>query len=54
MKITVFGLGLIGSQVVKKLTAAGHEVVPASLSTGVDLIARKGLDHALKDAEVEG
>ncbi len=52
MKLTVVGLGQIGSQVVKKLTAAGHEVVPASLSTGVDLIAGKGLDRALKGAEV--
>ena len=30
MKMTVIGLGLIGSQVVRKLTAAGHEVVPAA------------------------
>ena len=52
MKFTVIGLGLIGSQVVKKLIAAGHEVVPASLSTGVDLITGKGLDQALKGTEV--
>jgi uncharacterized protein YbjT (DUF2867 family) len=52
MKLTVVGLGLIGSQVVKKLTAAGHEVVPASLSTGVNLLTGKGLDEALKGAEV--
>jgi uncharacterized protein YbjT (DUF2867 family) len=52
MKLTVIGLGQIGSQVVKKLTAAGHEVVSASLSTGVDLITGKGLDQALRGAEV--
>jgi uncharacterized protein YbjT (DUF2867 family) len=52
MKITVIGTGLIGSQVIKKLTEAGHEVVSASLSTGVDLITGKGLDQALKGAEV--
>jgi uncharacterized protein YbjT (DUF2867 family) len=52
MKITVIGLGRIGSQVAQKLTAAGHEVVPASLSTGVDLISGKGLNQALKGAEV--
>jgi hypothetical protein len=52
MKLTVIGLGRIGSQVVKKLTSAGHEVVPASLSTGVDLLTGKGLDQALKGAEV--
>jgi uncharacterized protein YbjT (DUF2867 family) len=53
MKFTVIGgTGLIGSQVVKKLTAAGHQAVPASLSTGLDLIAGKGLDQALDGAEV--
>jgi hypothetical protein len=38
--------------VVKKLTAAGHEAVPAALSTGLDLITAKGLDQALEGAEV--
>jgi uncharacterized protein YbjT (DUF2867 family) len=52
MKLTIIGLGRIGSQVVKKLTAAGHEVVPASQSTGVDLLTGKGLDQALKGADV--
>jgi uncharacterized protein YbjT (DUF2867 family) len=52
MKITVIGLGLIGSQVVRKLTAAGHEVVPAAPSTGVDLITGRGLAQALNGAEV--
>lgn len=52
MKLTVIGTGLIGSRVIDKLTAAGHEVVPASLHTGVDLLTGKGLDEALKDAEV--
>ena len=52
MKLTVIGIGLIGSRVVENLTAAGHEVVPAALSTGVDLITGKGLDHAVKGAEV--
>ncbi len=52
MKITVVGgTGLIGSQVVQKLTAAGHEAVPAALSTGVDLITGKGLDQSLEGAE---
>ncbi|WP_446220098.1 SDR family oxidoreductase [Micromonospora sp. IBHARD004] len=53
MKLTVIGgTGLIGSQVVQKLTAAGHETVPAALSTGVDLITGQGLDQALKGADV--
>lgn len=54
MKLTVIGgTGLIGSQVVQKLTAAGHEAVPAAPSTGVDVITGKGLDQALEGAEVE-
>ena len=53
MKVTVIGgTGLIGSQVVGKLTAAGHQAVPAALSTGLDLITGKGLDQALEGAEV--
>jgi uncharacterized protein YbjT (DUF2867 family) len=53
MKLAVIGgTGLIGSQVVQKLTAAGHEAVPAALSTGVDLTTGKGLDQALEGAEV--
>ncbi|MCM0674560.1 NAD(P)H-binding protein [Micromonospora phytophila] len=53
MKLTVIGgTGLIGSQVVQKLTAAGHEAVAAAPSTGVDLMTGKGLDQALKGADV--
>ncbi|MFC0032724.1 SDR family oxidoreductase [Micromonospora chaiyaphumensis] len=53
MKLTVIGgTGLIGSQVVQKLTAAGHEAVPAAPSTGVDLLTGEGLDRALEGAEV--
>ena len=45
MKFAVIGgTGLIGSQVVTKLNAAGHEAVPHSQSTGVDVITGKGLD----------
>ncbi|PYC65671.1 LysR family transcriptional regulator [Micromonospora arborensis] len=53
MKIAVLGgTGLIGSQVVKILQTAGHEVVPLSLSTGVDLLTGQGLSEALTGAEV--
>jgi uncharacterized protein YbjT (DUF2867 family) len=53
MKVTVIGgTGLIGSQVVARLTAAGHQAVPAALSTGLDLITGQGLDQALDGAEV--
>ncbi|MEU3345137.1 NAD(P)H-binding protein [Streptomyces sp. NPDC006700] len=46
------GTGLIGSQVVKKLNAAGHEAAPLSLSTGVDVITGRGLEKAVADADV--
>jgi uncharacterized protein YbjT (DUF2867 family) len=53
MKIAVIGgTGLIGSQVVKNLNAAGHEAVPHSQSTGVDVISGKGLDEAVAGADV--
>ncbi|MFJ9924350.1 LysR family transcriptional regulator, partial [Streptomyces rubiginosohelvolus] len=39
MHIAVIGgTGLIGSQVVRDLDAAGHRAVPHSQSTGVDVI----------------
>ncbi|MBG6104749.1 uncharacterized protein YbjT (DUF2867 family) [Micromonospora vinacea] len=53
MKIAVLGgTGLIGSQVVKILQAAGHEAVPLSPSTGVDLLTGQGLADGLAGAEV--
>ncbi|RAY14723.1 LysR family transcriptional regulator [Actinomadura craniellae] len=53
MKFAIIGgTGLIGSQVVQNLNAAGHEAVPHSLSTGVDIITGHGLDTALAGADV--
>jgi uncharacterized protein YbjT (DUF2867 family) len=53
MKIAVIGgTGLIGSQVVKILNASGHEAVPLSPSTGVDLLSGQGLTEALAGAGV--
>ena len=53
MKIAVMGgTGLIGSQVVKVLNASGHEAVPHSPSTGVDLLSGRGLPAALMGADV--
>lgn len=53
MKIAVIGgTGLIGSQVVKILNASGHEAVPLSPSTGVDLLSGQGLAEALEGADV--
>ncbi|MGW5114002.1 SDR family oxidoreductase [Streptomyces noursei] len=53
MKCAVIGgTGLIGSQVVKKLNAAGHEAVPHSMSTGVDVITGQGVEEAVAGADV--
>jgi len=53
MKIAVIGgTGLIGSQVVQILGATGHEAVPHSPSTGVDLVSGHGLAEALQGADV--
>jgi uncharacterized protein YbjT (DUF2867 family) len=53
MKIAVIGgTGLIGSQVVKILNASGHEAVPHSASTGLDLLTGQGLSDALRGADV--
>src|SRR5215472_6354806 len=53
MKIAVIGgTGLIGSQVVQILGAGGHEAVPHSPSTGVDLLSGHGLAEALQGADV--
>ncbi|WP_410652578.1 SDR family oxidoreductase [Amycolatopsis sp. cmx-4-54] len=53
MKFAIIGgTGLIGSQVVRNLNEAGHEAVPHSPSTGVDLLTGQGLDSALDGADV--
>ncbi|WP_405015822.1 SDR family oxidoreductase [Kitasatospora sp. NBC_00070] len=51
MRITVIGTGLIGSQLAAELTARGHRVTTASLSSGVDLLTGAGVDKALTDAD---
>jgi uncharacterized protein YbjT (DUF2867 family) len=51
MRIAVLGgTGLIGSQVVEILNANGHEAVPHSPQTGLDLLSGQGLPEALQDA----
>jgi uncharacterized protein YbjT (DUF2867 family) len=53
MKIVVIGgSGLIGSKLVTKLSAQGHEAIAASPKSGVNSITSEGLDAALKGASV--
>jgi uncharacterized protein YbjT (DUF2867 family) len=53
MKIVVVGgSGLIGSKVVAKLRAQGHEAVAASPESGVDTLTGAGLTDVLQGASV--
>ena len=53
MKIVVIGgTGLIGSKLIEKLRADGHDPLAASPGTGVDIITGQGLDEALAGAQV--
>jgi uncharacterized protein YbjT (DUF2867 family) len=53
MKIVVAGgHGLVGSNVVRRLQACGHDVSPVSRVSGVDIITGAGLARALAGAEV--
>ena len=53
MKIVVIGAsGLIGSKLVTKLDARGHETVAASPDTGVNTLTGEGLADALAGASV--
>jgi uncharacterized protein YbjT (DUF2867 family) len=53
MKIVVIGgTGLIGSKLVKKLAAQGHQPVAASPDLGVNSVTGEGLAEVLKGASV--
>lgn len=53
MKIVVIGgTGLIGSKVVEKLRAHGHEAVAAAPKTGLNTVTGEGLAEVLKGASV--
>jgi uncharacterized protein YbjT (DUF2867 family) len=53
MKIVVIGgTGRIGSSVVRRLEAQGHNPVPASPDTGVDTVTGEGLADAMRGADV--
>lgn len=53
MRIVVIGgTGLIGSKVVSKLNAQGHQAIAAAPNTGVNTLTGEGLAQALTGAEV--
>jgi uncharacterized protein YbjT (DUF2867 family) len=53
LKIVVIGgTGLIGSKLVEKLRDAGHDAVPASPESGVDVLTGEGLAEVLDGAQV--
>jgi uncharacterized protein YbjT (DUF2867 family) len=53
MKLVIIGgTGLIGSKLVTKLTDQGHEAVPASLDTGVNILTGVGLRETLQGTSV--
>jgi uncharacterized protein YbjT (DUF2867 family) len=53
MKIVVIGgSGRVGSNVVSRLTAQGHDAVPASPATGVDTITGEGVADVMSGADV--
>ena len=53
MKIVVIGgTGLIGSKVVEKLKARGHEAIAAAPNTGVNTLTGEGLAEVLTNASV--
>jgi uncharacterized protein YbjT (DUF2867 family) len=53
MKIVVIGgTGLIGSRLVTKLNALGHEAVAASPNSGVNTLTGEGLEEVLQGAQV--
>jgi uncharacterized protein YbjT (DUF2867 family) len=53
MKVVVIGgTGLIGSTVVARLSADGHQATPASPQTGCNTLTNEGVDEALAGAEV--
>lgn len=49
--IVIGGTGLIGSKVIEKLTAHGHEAISATPSSGVNALTGEGLAEVLRGAD---
>jgi uncharacterized protein YbjT (DUF2867 family) len=53
MKVVVIGgTGLIGSKVVARLNADGHDATPAAPQTGCNTLTNEGVDEAIAGADV--
>lgn len=53
MKVVVIGgTGLIGSKVVEKLNAHGHDAIPASPQSGCNTLTNEGVDEAVAGSDV--
>jgi uncharacterized protein YbjT (DUF2867 family) len=50
--VVVGGTGRIGSQVVEKLNAHGHQASPAAPQTGCNTVTNEGVEEALAGADV--
>jgi len=50
--VVIGGTGLIGSKLITKLKAGGHEAVAAAPNTGVNTLTGEGLAEVLKGAQV--
>jgi uncharacterized protein YbjT (DUF2867 family) len=50
--VVIGGTGLIGSKVVRRLEAHGHEAIAASPNTGVNSLTGEGLDEVMTGADV--
>ena len=49
--VVIGGTGLIGSKVVSRLRAGGHEVVVGAPTSGIDILTGAGLDEAMQGTD---
>lgn len=50
--VVIGGTGLIGSKVVSRLQAQGHDVIVAAPATGINVLTGEGLDAAMAGSDV--